>query len=99
MSQSDLESSMRKSVEATQRNFNTIRTGRANSSLLDRISVEYYGAETPLKSLATLSTPDSQTIQIQPFDISALALIEKAIAMSELGFTASGIDAIIGNLE
>ena len=61
MSTQDLEASMRKSVEATQRNFNTIRTGRANSSLLDRISVEYYGAETPLKSLATLSTPDSQT--------------------------------------
>ena len=56
MSTQDLEASMRKSVEATQRNFNTIRTGRANSSLLDRISVEYYGADTPLKSLATLST-------------------------------------------
>ena len=50
MSTTDLEASMRKSVEATQRNFNTIRTGRANSSLLDRINVEYYGAETPLKS-------------------------------------------------
>ena len=87
MSKQDLEASMQKSVESTQRMFNTIRTGRANSSLLDRISVEYYGAETPLKSLATLSTPDSQTIQFQPFDISALALIEKAIAMSELGFT------------
>ena len=87
MSTKDLEASMRKSVEATQRNFNTIRTGRANASLLDRVSVEYYGADTPLKSLATLSTPDSQTIQIQPFDLSALASIEKAIAMSELGFT------------
>ena len=61
MSTQDLEASMRKSVEATQRNFNTIRTGRANSSLLDRVNVEYYGADTPLKSLATLSTPDSQT--------------------------------------
>ena len=95
MSTQDLEASMRKSLEATQRNFNTIRTGRANSSLLDRISVEYYGAETPLKSLATLSTPDSQTIQIQPFDISALASIEKAIAMSELGFTPNNDGKII----
>ena len=95
MSTQDLEASMRKSVEATQRNFNTIRTGRANSSLLDRISVEYYGADTPLKSLATLSTPDSQTIQIQPFDISALASIEKAIAMSELGFTPNNDGKII----
>ena len=95
MSTKDLEASMRKSVEATQRNFNTIRTGRANSSLLDRIGVEYYGAETPLKSLATLTTPDSQTIQIQPFDISALASIEKAIAMSELGFTPNNDGKII----
>ena len=95
MSTTDLEASMRKSVEATQRNFNTIRTGRANSSLLDRINVEYYGTETPLKSLATLSTPDSQTIQIQPFDMSALASIEKAIAMSELGFTPNNDGKII----
>ncbi|MEB3194675.1 MAG: ribosome recycling factor [Cyanobacteriota bacterium] len=83
----DLEASMRKSLEATQRNFNTIRTGRANPSLLDKIIVEYYGAETPLKSLATLSTPDSQTIQIQPFDAGSVSLIEKAIAMSDLGLT------------
>ena len=95
MSKQDLEASMQKSVESTQRMFNTIRTGRANSSLLDRISVEYYGADTPLKSLATLSTPDSQTIQIQPFDISALGLIEKAIAMSELGFTPNNDGKII----
>ena len=95
MSKQDLEASMQKSVESTQRMFNTIRTGRANSSLLDRVSVEYYGADTPLKSLATLSTPDSQTIQIQPFDISALASIEKAIAMSELGFTPNNDGKII----
>ena len=95
MSTKDLEASMRKSVEATQRNFNTIRTGRVNSSLLDRITVEYYGAETPLKSLATLTTPDSQTIQIQPFDMSSLGLIEKAIAMSELGFTPNNDGKII----
>ena len=87
MSNSDLQSNMRKSVEAAQRNFNTIRTGRANSSLLDRISVEYYGADTPLKSLSTISTPDSQTISIQPFDMGSLSLIEKAIATSDLGFT------------
>ena len=95
MSKQDLEASMQKSVEATQRMFNTIRTGRANSSLLDRISVEYYGADTPLKSLATLTTPDSQTIQIQPFDMGALGSIEKAIAMSELGFTPNNDGKII----
>ena len=87
MATQDLQESMKKSIEAAQRNFNTIRTGRANTSLLDRISVEYYGAETPLKSLATISTPDSQTISIQPFDIGSLALIEKAIGTSDLGFT------------
>lgn len=91
----DLEASMRKSVEATQRNFNTIRTGRANPSLLDKIIVEYYGAETPLKSLATLSTPDSQTIQIQPFDAGSVSLIEKAIAMSDLGLTPNNDGKII----
>jgi ribosome recycling factor len=83
----DLDASMRKAVEATQRTFNTIRTGRANPSLLDKIVVEYYGAETPLKSLATISTPDSSTIQIQPFDTSSMHVIEKAISMSDLGLT------------
>ena len=87
MSNQEIESSMSKSVDAAQRTFNSIRTGRANPSLLDRIKVEYYGAETPLKSLATISTPDSQTIAIQPFDSNSLPLIEKAIATSDLGFT------------
>jgi ribosome recycling factor len=95
MSKSDLEANMRKSVEATQRNFNTIRTGRANPSLLDRINVEYYGADTPLKSLASLSTPDSQTIAVQPFDMGSLALIEKAIATSDLGFTPNNDGKVI----
>ena len=83
----DIQSNMNKSVEATQRNFNTIRTGRANASLLDRISVEYYGAETPIKALATIATVDSQTISIQPFDVSCLQAIEKAISISDLGIT------------
>lgn len=91
----DLEASMRKSVDAALRNFNTIRTGRANPSLLDKISVEYYGADTPLKSLASLSTPDSQTIQIQPFDMGAMALIEKAISMSDLGLTCNNDGRLI----
>lgn len=91
----DLEASMRKSVEATLRNFNTIRTGRANPSLLDKILVPYYGADTPLKSLATLSTPDSQTIQIQPFDAGSIGLIEKAIGMSDLGLTPNNDGKVI----
>jgi ribosome recycling factor len=91
----ELEASMRKSLESTQRTFNTIRTGRANPTLLDKISVEYYGAETPLKSLATLSTPDSQTIQIQPFDAGSMGLIEKAISMSDLGLTCNNDGKVI----
>ena len=87
MNEKEIESSMNKTIEALQRNFNTIRTGRANASLLDRVNVEYYGAETPIKSLATISTVDSQTISIQPFDISCLQAIEKAISMSDLGIT------------
>ena len=95
MSNQELKNTMSKSIEAAQRNFNTIRTGRANTSLLDRISVEYYGAETPLKSLATISTPDSQTIAIQPFDLGSLPVIEKAIATSDLGFTPNNDGKII----
>jgi len=91
----DLDASMRKSVEATQRTFNTIRTGRANASLLDKIQVEYYGAETPLKSLATITTPDSSTIQLQPFDGGSLGLIEKAISMSDLGLTCNNDGKVI----
>lgn len=81
----DVESQMQKSVEATQRSFNTIRTGRANASILDRVLVDYYGSETPLKSLATINTPDATTIQIAPYDISSLGQIEKAISLSDLG--------------
>ena len=91
----DLEASMRKSVEATQRTFNTIRTGRANASLLDKIQVEYYGSEMPLKSLTTITTPDSSTIQLQPFDAGSLGVIEKAISMSDLGLTCNNDGKLI----
>jgi ribosome recycling factor len=85
----DAEDHMKKAVESTQRAFNTIRTGRANPSILDRVMVEYYGAPTPLKSLANISTPDATTIMIQPFDRSTLNLIEKAISLSDIGLTPS----------
>jgi len=83
----DAEQSMQKAVESTQRSFNTIRTGRANTSLLDRVMVEYYGAPTPLKSLANINTPDASTITIQPFDRGSVNLIEKAISLSDIGLT------------
>ncbi len=95
MKLSEAESSMQKTVEATQRSFNTIRTGRANASLLDRVMVEYYGSPTPLKSLANISTPDATTITIQPFDRNSLNLIEKAISMSDVGVTPSNDGSLI----
>ena len=78
---------MQKAVEATQHNFNSVRTGRANASLLDRITVEYYGAETHLKAFANISSPDATTLMIQPFDRSSMRAIEKAISESDIGLT------------
>jgi ribosome recycling factor len=86
---------MQKTIEATQRSFNTIRTGRANAALLDRITVDYYGSETPLKSLANISTPDATTITIQPYDKSSMTQIEKAISMSDLGLTPNNDGQVI----
>ncbi|PSB02318.1 ribosome recycling factor [Merismopedia glauca] len=87
MKLADVEIHMQKAVESAQRAFNTIRTGRASTSLLDRVMVEYYGTPTPLKSLASINTPDASTISIQPYDKGSLNLIEKAISLSDLGLT------------
>lgn len=92
---SDIEDAMQKAVESTQRAFNTIRTGRANASLLDKVMVEYYGTPTALKSLANISTPDASTLMIQPYDRSSLSLIEKAISLSDIGLTPSNDGSII----
>ncbi len=95
MKLAEVEDLMKKAVEATQRSFNTIRTGRANTSLLDKVMVEYYGTPTPLKSLASINTPDASTISIQPFDRGSLAVIEKAILTSDLGLTPNNDGAVI----
>ncbi|WP_414622936.1 ribosome recycling factor [Calothrix sp. CCY 0018] len=95
MKLAEAESTMQKTVEATQRSFNTIRTGRANSSLLDKIMVKYYDVDTPLKSLANIGTPDATTITIQPYDQSSLGNIEKAISMSDVGLTPNNDGSII----
>lgn len=95
MKLAEAESTMQKTVEATQRAFNTIRTGRANAALLDKVMVDYYGSPTPLKSLANISTPDSTTITIQPYDRSTLNLIEKAISLSDVGLTTNNDGSII----
>jgi ribosome recycling factor len=91
----EVESQMQKAVEATQRSFNTVRTGRANASILDRIMVEYYGSPTPLKSLANISIPDASTITIQPFDRNTLNIIEKAINLSDVGLTPNNDGSIV----
>ncbi|MEB3251451.1 MAG: ribosome recycling factor [Cyanobacteriota bacterium] len=91
----ETEDQMQKAIEATQRNFNTIRTGRANASLLDRIEIEYYGTQTPLKAVANISTPDASTLMIQPFDAKTLTTIEKAISLSDVGLTPNNDGRVI----
>ncbi len=95
MKLAETEVHMEKAVEATQRAFNTVRTGRASTSLLDRITVEYYGAETALRSLATISTPDASTITIQPFDKGSMKDIERAISMSDIGLVPNNDGSVI----
>jgi ribosome recycling factor len=80
------EERMKKAIEAIERELQTFRTGRANPNILDRIYVDYYGSQTPLKSLANITVPEGRTLQINPFDMSALVNIEKAILESDLGF-------------
>ncbi|MBA2314318.1 MAG: ribosome recycling factor [Chloroflexi bacterium] len=81
------EQKMARAIEAMQRDFQAIRTGRASTSIVDRILVDYYGTETPLNQLAGISVPESHQIVIQPWDRSVLGAIEKAIIRSDLGLT------------
>jgi len=83
----EAERKMNAVIDATKREFATIRTGRATPSLLDRISVEYYGTETPLNQLANISVPEPRMLMVQPWDKSAVKAIEKAILASDLGLT------------
>ncbi|MGH2406981.1 MAG: ribosome recycling factor [Candidatus Limnocylindrales bacterium] len=76
---------MERAVEAMERDFAAIRTGRASTALVERLSVEYYGTQTPLNQLAGISVPEPHQIVIQPWDRSALGAIEKAILKSEIG--------------
>jgi ribosome recycling factor len=80
-----MEEKMRKSVNALLSEYATIRAGRANAAVLDRITVEYYGAPTPLAQMAAISSPDPRSLLISPWDRSTLKSIEKAIQMSDLG--------------
>ena len=80
---------MDKSVENTQHEFNSVRTGRASAALLDRVQVDYYGTPTPLKQLATINVPEPRMLTIQPFDPNSIRTIERAIQESDLGLTPS----------
>ncbi len=84
---SDTENRMKKAVEALKREFGTVRTGRASTTLLETIKVEYYGSVLPIHQVANLSTPDARTLEIKPWDAKALTEIEKAILKSDLGVT------------
>ncbi|CAL5009589.1 unnamed protein product [Urochloa decumbens] len=86
---------MEKAIETVQTNFNTVRTGRANPAMLDRIEVEYYGTPVNLKSIAQISTPDATSLLIQPYDKSSLKLIEKTIVAANLGVTPSNDGEVI----
>ena len=76
---------MQKTIEVVKSNFAAVRAGRANASVLDRITVEYYGAPTPLNQVANIGSPDPRTLTVQPYDMSLLKAIEKAIQTSDLG--------------
>jgi len=86
---------MAKSVEATRGKFNSVRTGRASPNLLDRIMVDYYGAQTPLKQLATLHAPEPRLLTIQPYDKSSMKAIERSIMESDVGLTPSNDGQVI----
>ena len=92
---SDAESRMKKAVTALQEEFNTLRTGRASSTLFDRIRVEYYGDPTPLNQVATISVPEARLVVIQPWDKSIIGDIEKAIQKSELSVNPSNDGKVI----
>jgi len=85
----DARERMAKSLESAQHEFATVRAGRASPSLLDRVNVDYYGAVTPLKQLATISAPEARLLTVQPYDKSSIKMIEKAINESDVGLNPS----------
>jgi ribosome recycling factor len=86
---------MDKSVDHARNEFNTVRTGRASGALLDRITVDYYGTQTPLKQLATINVPEPRLLTIQPFDPGSVKSIERSIQESDLGLQPSNDGKVI----
>ncbi|XP_074583736.1 ribosome-recycling factor, chloroplastic-like [Curcuma longa] len=91
----DARDRMERTIENVRTNFNAVRTGRANPSMLDRVEVEYYGTPVSLKSIAQISTPDGSTLLVQPYDKSSLKTIEKAIVSSDIGLTPNNDGEVI----
>ncbi len=89
------EERMDKSVNSVTREFATVRAGRANASILDKITVDYYGVATPIQQIATVSVPEARTLMIQPWDTSTLKLIEKAIQISDIGINPNNDGRVI----
>src|ERR1700735_4962299 len=91
----DTRERMAKVIEHAKSEFSTVRTGRASPSLVENLMVEYYGAETSLKQLATFSVPEPRLLVVSPFDKAAMAAIEKAIANADLGLNPSNDGIVI----
>lgn len=91
----DCEERMDKTMSSLAENLSTIRTGRANPNMLDRVEADYYGALTPINQMATISVPSAQQLQISPFDKSSLVDIEKAIIYAGLGLTPNNDGSVI----
>lgn len=91
----EMKKSMSKAIDVFGHKLAALRTGRASIALLDNIKMDYYGTPAPIKQIATLSVPESRTITIQPWDISQIGMIEKAIMASDLGLTPSNDGKVI----
>ena len=91
----DAREHMDKSVDATRQKFGSVRTGRASPSLLDRINVDYYGAQTSLRQLATINAPEARLLTVQPYDKTSIKAIERAIMESDLGLTPGNDGSLI----
>ena len=91
----DAEDRMQKSVESTRNELATVRTGRASPHLLDRLNIDYYGAQTPLKQLAQVAATDARMLTVTPYDKSSINTIEKAVMESDLGLTPSNDGNVI----
>ena len=91
----DIEERMTKTIDSLKDSFNTIRTGRANAAIFDKVRVDYYGTKSPLNQVATIAIPEARSVIITPFDKSLISEIEKAIQVADLGLNPSNDGKVI----